>query len=313
MVVRTLLIAALLTLAGESCLAQAETERSYLRPGTAEVGGISDLCLIYHGRQARVPWTKEALMPYVAHVDEQGTPQDWMFDSFLFIEFATDGGAMLHYYAKDKVQATAADWVWLADCWFREETGLIGLEQAVAAAGQALGDADHTVGVVITVPKPLAEIASFGPLAGETDTLDLSREESGQKVLAWYIERVLAQWGEHEYPHLRLLGFYWLAEGIGQGEHDLVKWTAEHVHERGYRLYWIPYFGAGGLQEWRNLGIDATMLQPNYFFHENATLYRFLATTKRALKAGSGIEIEFDGRALTDDTFRDKFYAYLDA
>ena len=49
---------------------------SYQRPGTAEVGGIRQMCLIYHGNRRRLEWTPEMILPYVAHVDEQGRPTD---------------------------------------------------------------------------------------------------------------------------------------------------------------------------------------------------------------------------------------------
>jgi len=70
---------------------------SYQPPGGAEVGGIEDLVLIYHGTKARVPWTKDNILPYVAYLDEQGRPRDWFFDSFLFIEFALDSGTWFHH------------------------------------------------------------------------------------------------------------------------------------------------------------------------------------------------------------------------
>ncbi len=293
--------------------AAADEARAYLRPGTPEVGGISDLCLIYHGTQGRVAWTKEALRPYVARVDEAGRPQEWLFDSFLFIEFATDNGVWLHAYRKDKGQVTAADWTWLADCWFREKTGLAGMEQAVAETGRILDEPDHTVNVVITMPKAMRQMPEFGPLAGQDEVLDFSKPEDQHRAMAWYIERVLRQWREHEYKHLKLAGFYWLAESIQPDDHALVKWAAEYLHERGQKLYWIPYYGANGVGDWRELGIDAVMLQPNYFFREEVPLHRLLGAAKRADWAGTGIEIEFDGRALNSESFKQRFYAYLDA
>ena len=76
-----------LLLASTTLLGQEAPKPSYLAPGTPEVGGVRHLCLIYHGMQSRVPWTSDAIMPYVAYVDEDGVPTDWLFDSFLFIEF----------------------------------------------------------------------------------------------------------------------------------------------------------------------------------------------------------------------------------
>lgn len=285
----------------------------YLAPGTPQVGGVRHLCLIYHGRAGRVQWTKEAIMPYVAYVDEEGKPSDWFFDSFLFIEFATDAGASLYSYREAKTQPAIADWQWLADCWFREDTGLIGLERAVAEAGRVLGQNDHMVNVAITLPMPLREIESFGPLPGEERTLHFGDEQDRQRALAWYIGSVLQRWEEAGYEHLRLVGFYWLAESIPGQDHAIVESTATHVHGKGYRLYWIPYFGATGVLAWRARGIDAAMLQPNHFFAEQANERRLLDAARRARAAGCGIEIEFDARALSSEDHQHRFWAYLDA
>ena len=98
---RGYLVAGLLAaLAGEG-LADELGFDAYLKPGTPQVGGVKHLCLIYHGSKKRVSWTAEALMPYVAEVDEAWQPQSWLFDSFLLIEFATDRGTslILHFHA----------------------------------------------------------------------------------------------------------------------------------------------------------------------------------------------------------------------
>ena len=75
----------------------------------------------------RPAWTAQSLRPYVAEIDAQGRATDWLFDSFLFIEYETDSGRGLNYArardAKDKPQPDLADWQWLADEWFRPDSG----------------------------------------------------------------------------------------------------------------------------------------------------------------------------------------------
>ncbi len=285
----------------------------YQQPASEGTGGVRHLCLIYHGGERRTEWTGEALLPYVAYLDAEGRPQDWLFDSFLMIEFANDAGTMIHHYYEDKAHPTPADWVWLADCWFRPQTGLVGLDRAVAAAGETLGKDDHTVGVVITMPNPLRQLTDFGDLPGIDRHLDFSQPDDQHAAMQWYIDRVLAAWEAGGYSHLELLGFYWLSETIPAEDHAIIKRASDYIHEQGHRLYWIPYFGAQGLGAWRDIGIDCTMLQPNYFFDKDIPLYRFLIAARRADRAGCGIEIEFDARALTDPDFTDRYYAYLDA
>lgn len=288
--------------------------QGYLPPGTPQVDGIHHLVLIYHGQKARPLWNKQAFLPYVAYVDEQGAPQDWLFDGFLFIEFATDDGVFIHHYLKDKRLPTIADWQWLADGWFRSEGGLIGLDDATAEVGAKLGQPDRRSPVIITLPLPLSADEAFGPLPGETEKLNFSHPQDRQRALRWYIDRVRQQFEQHNYRHLKLAGFYWTAESIPPEDRDLAAWTSTYLKSLGLHHYWIPFFGAQGIEQWRSLGFAGMMIQPNYFFPAQAPpLNRFMLTAKRARLAGAGVEMEFDARALTSDDFHRRMLAYLDA
>lgn len=296
-----------------SAIAAETVPLHYQQGGTEEVAGVRHLCLIYHGNEHRVTWTPAAILPYVAHVDEQGVPTDWFFDSLLFIEYAGLNDVWFHHYLPGKPQATADDWVWLADSWFRDRSGLIGAEQAIEQAGKILQQPDHMVNIVITLPVPLTPIKDFGPLSGIERKLDFSKPTDRQQALIWYIDRVLKSWESHHYKHLRLAGFYWTEETIGADDAALVKQTSDYVHHAGYKFFWIPYFGAAGLEHWRERGIDATMLQPNYFFPDKMSPERLTQTAERAAQAGCGIEIELDSRAFESPEREDRFWAYLDA
>lgn len=285
----------------------------YERPGTPAVGGVSQLCLIYHGNRSRLAWTPDTLLPYVAHVDAHGQPTDWLFDSFLFMEFVTDAGASLHHYSAQGVQATAADWAWLADGWFRDTTGLIGLEGAVEHAGNVLGQTNHVVNVVIALPMPFRPVQHFGPLPGSETVLDFRQDADRLQALRWYLHRVLDHWQQAHYRHLRLAGFYWTDETIPPHNEALVRATAKEIHGLGYKLFWIPFFSPQGLNQWQQLGIDGTMLQPNYFFHPEVTPDRFLAVAQKAREAACGVEMEFDTRVFNSPAWTDRFWAYLDA
>ncbi|MEI6502786.1 MAG: DUF4855 domain-containing protein, partial [Armatimonadota bacterium] len=158
------------------------------------------------------------------------------------------------------------------------------------------------------------EDTAFGPLPGQADTLNFTKPEDRQTALAWYIECVVSQFAAGAFPHLKLAGFYWTAETIPPEERELVTWTSAHLKTLGLNHYWIPYFGASGLREWRSLGLAGAMLQPNYFFSkETLSLNRFLVAAKQARASGAGVEIEFDGRAVGDDEFYQRMLAYFDA
>jgi hypothetical protein len=293
--------------------AQYPTPAGYLAPGLETTGGMRHLCLLYHGQARRGHWTRETLRPYVACIDAEGKPTDWLFDSFLFIEFATDDNKQLFHFAKGKPQPTVVDWQWLADAWFREQSGVNGLEQCVAEVGQTLNQPDHRVNVMITLPVPADENTGFGALPGTDRPLDFSQETDRQAALRWYIDTVRKRFDDGHYAHLNLLGFYWTGESIPQQDSAIVRWTSEYLHGQGLKHYWIPYFTAEGAGEWRTLGFDAMMLQPNFFFEGNGGAGRLGRAADRARRFGCGVEMEFDGRALTSDAHLQRFWDYLDA
>jgi hypothetical protein len=303
----------LLLIAGVMLGAMDAPASGYLAPGLESTGGMRHLCLLYHGQARRGPWTRETLRPYVACVDAEGKPTDWLFDSFLFIEFATDSRKQLHYFAKDKPQPDIADWQWLADAWFRPESGVAGLDACVADTGQTLGQPDHKVGVMITLPCPPNEPTQFGALPGTDRALDFSKEEDRQAALRWYIDTVRKRFEDGHYAHLNLLGFYWTGESISEKESVLVRWTSQYLHAQTLKHFWIPYFTGQGAGEWRALGFDAMMLQPNYFFDNDGGIGRLGRAAQRAQRFGCGVEMEFDGRALSSDAHAQRFWDYLDA
>jgi hypothetical protein len=301
-------LAGLLCLAIASCAPHAPAAGPdfdrYLKPGTAAVGGVSDLCLIYHGGAKRPVWNTANLLPYVAYVDGRGRPRDWLFDSFLLIEFQTDRGSAFD---------TPSDWQWLLDAWFRPDTGLAGLEGAVEQAGKALGQPDHKVKVVITMPVPSVQTRDFGALPGTDAKLDFSRDADHEAALRWYIDACLTRWRARNYRHLELVGMYWVGESIPAADRALVQAVAGELHERGLKLFWIPFAGAEGVIGWQELGIDATLMQPNEFFAPEHDAKWFVWAANGARKQRAGLEIEFDERALTSEDYHTRFRAYLDA
>lgn len=283
----------------------------YMRPGTPQVGGVRHICLIYGGNSQRPRWSANALLPYVAYVDEAGKPRDWLFDSFLFIEPWADSR---HVYSRESGEpADAAEWEALVGRWSQSDANLGGLEAAVAQAGEALGDRRRVVSVVIALPTPFAGSSPFGVLPGMAAPLDFVRAGDRERGLAWYIQACLSRWRTSHQKHLRLAGFYWQSESIGAEDEALVKWTSSYLHRRSLRLYWIPFAGAGGVIEWRQRGIDAVMMQPNLFFAAEYDPKWLVWAVNGARLRGCGIEMEFDGRLLTSPDYQRRFRAYLDA
>ena len=69
---------------------------------------IRDLALIYQGGVQRIDWTPDQFVPYVTHQFADGT-KEWLFDGFLFLEFA-DGKGSTYAYGYTKKQARKTEW-----------------------------------------------------------------------------------------------------------------------------------------------------------------------------------------------------------
>jgi len=291
---------------------QPAPEHPYLKPCTPAVGGVHHLALIYAGGKSRIPWDAQKLLPYVAYVDRQGKPQDWLFDSFLWIEFATNDGSYLHFPLKGKRPVTKQDWQWLLDRFFDPAHGVGQLQASVSLAAKTLGE-PRQVSLILTMPTPYAETSDFGALETGGRSLNFARDEDRLAALQWYIRSALERWKQINAPQVRLAGVYWLLESIGPKDAELAQSTARFVHSLGLKLYWIPYYGAPGLKQWRELGMDAVALQPNYFFNAQTPPERLAMAAHKAEKANAGMELELDGRAIETPGFDQRYLAYLDA
>jgi hypothetical protein len=308
---RHLLCCVLLAAVAPACAAD-----SYLRPGTPEVGGVRHLMLIYSGAKSCPVWDAQKLLPYVTHVDRQGKPQDWFFDSFLWLQTATPDGVSLYYPTLGKRPPVKADWQWALDSFSDPAHGAAQLEACVQRAIEDLPEKNHRVNLVLTIPTAEVQSEDFGPIEPGGRSLDFRRTADRVAALQWYVREALGRWKKIEpaAPHVRLAGFYWLRESIKPENRAVARQTADFVHAQGLKLYWIPYLGAAGIDEWRDLGIDATMIQPNYAFgRKKLPPERLAATARLALRTRSGLEIEIDPGAVANAELRARYLAYLDA
>ncbi|MCK9910445.1 DUF4855 domain-containing protein, partial [Microbacteriaceae bacterium K1510] len=107
---------------------------------------------------------------------------------------------------------------------------------------------------------------------------------------------------------------YWYHELIDDGvprERQLIREMASLVHDQSLRYYWIPYFGATGLAEWRELGFDYAFVQPNFYSDKPIPVDRIEATLAVANKYGMGIEVEGDERMVRDMRYYQLYYNQL--
>lgn len=287
---------------------------SYLRPGSPNIGGVRNLMLIYSGGKAYPAINVKSLMPYVSYVDRQGKPSDWFFDSFLWLQPWTDEGISLYHPSHGPRPSMNTDWLWALDDISDAKNGILQLNNCVEAVGDTLNDKDRKVNVVLTIPTAHPLSKDFGKLASDGRSLNFENDADREEAIKWYIDEALARWNKMDLPRVRLVGFYWLREGIETWNYEMVKRTSDYLHQRGMKLFWIPYIGAKGVEVWRKNGIDAAMIQPNYAFRtKKKDISRLPRTARLAQRLEAGIEIEIDPLALGDPEYRSRYYSYLDA
>lgn len=295
-------------------------DRGYLQPGEA-TGGIHDLVLLYNGwyEGGLGDWEKDDIIPYISYVDEKGYPTDWFYDGVLFLALRTPGGRDMHHYVDP---SNLEDWQWFLDKTFAPEGDMDQLNQASAEVGSKLGEADHKVKVVISIPYPAHTQSEFGDLDGDGVTesfnhLDIGLEqalENKTAALDWYVDEVMERWQAGNYANLELSGLYWIREDQDLSSPnyvELVQHASQLVKAQDLQFFWIPYFQAPRFYNWELFGMDAAALQPNYFFGNSSETTRIGDAANFAQKYGLGMEMEFDERMLTDPEKRKQYIEYL--
>jgi hypothetical protein len=305
-----------------------------------------DIVLIYCGFDSRGPrnWTAEKLKYYVAFWNHSGTsgeqPGDILFDTFLFMYRISSRNHLFEESPKHTA-TDKADWEECLDRIFRPELQLAALNRALEELGPQLHPA-YRANVILTLPHPSVLQTDFGQLEPNGPSLNFARSESDRfAALQWYVDEALKRWTRHQFPRLRLIGFYWfnethrnsrpttptLSASLPTDDLALMRQTARYIHSktidgRPLTLSWIPYnpYASTYLSVCEQLltypkpeHMDYLMIQPNYFFPRwKKTIQDLRDTIKNARSIGAGIEIEFDNNLFKDQALQQRFREYLD-
>ncbi|MCC6444006.1 MAG: DUF4855 domain-containing protein [Armatimonadetes bacterium] len=283
---------------------------SYFPPGSPSAMKARHIVLIYNGHSHRT-WKMEDLKPYVAYLNPDGTPRHWFFDTFLMLPLTAQSGNCF-YPGFSPTPSNRADWLWYLDSkLFGGETHLPHLNEAVKLLQKEMEANRYRAKVILTVPYPDPRRTDFGDVDGDGQEGNLSRAEDRYKAVDWYVKEATARWKKAAFSHLELIGWYWLEEQVSEGDRDLLPKVGKLVRDQGKRFFWIPYFNSGAAAEWKALGFDCAIYQPNYFFGADTPASRIEEAAKFARENGMGVEIECDGR-FAEPVFRMKYKAYLD-
>ena len=265
--------------------------------------------LMYAGSRggSRPAYTLDELTRLVAVVDTSGRPQRWLNSGAIFLHMFAASGRVFTTWAGG-TPADGGDWATYLDSLCAPGAALTRLDSAVAMVGAVAGPLPEPFPVSIMIPYPDRKI---GALRFGSGTFDLTSDSGRAAAATAYVVQTRKQFAAARLRHLRLDGFYWLDEAIPPDDTTLVTTVARTVHAAGLRLLWIPFYNAPGMQRWRNVGIDAAWLQPNYFYHRELPAIRLDSAAERATLLGMGLEVEFDGRLYADPRFSDRLGPYL--
>ncbi|MBE3583576.1 MAG: DUF4855 domain-containing protein [Limnochordaceae bacterium] len=282
----------------------------YASSGLMELGGEATA----DGKFTRADdgdWLPGDFRPYVTHLDANGEPDDTFFDTFIFLAISSDRGRQFGGEFGQDQASLWPDWQWYIQRLFAPGKQLAALDLACAGAARALHQPDLRVNVYIMIPYPSYKVTDFQrPGAASSSLLPVNNRIAAIQA---YVDEVLQRWQAFAPTHLRLAGFYWMQEHVNPevpGEEQMVTTAARYVHQKGYKLGWVPWSGAYLATAWQKYGFDWAVTQPNHLFQDQPGL--LAAAAQRARSAHMGVEIELDGRVQQPAGAR-KFYDYLDA
>ncbi|MGE5623562.1 MAG: DUF4855 domain-containing protein, partial [Methanocella sp.] len=278
----------------------------YLKPGAPEAGGAHHIVLLYTGYyrdQALTTWAKQDYRPYVVYIDQDNKAKDWMFDTIMLpAQGSTTSGRNFVLAPPKAKPANMADWLEFADWLYRPGFQLEALNQAVAEAKAERNDPNYKVKVILDILYTNPAQKDFGDVNGDgvSENLDISAGVEEQlknrtAVTKWFLDLLTKRWKEAKLDNLELIGFWWHRESVpymaSDTEERAIQMAADVIHQAGYKFFWIPFAHAEGFLDWKRLGFDASMIQPNYMFAD-VDKTRLKSIAEIAAQTGQGIEME---------------------
>lgn len=269
-------------------------------------GKAVDMVLIYQGGVHRPDWTTSQLAPYVTYVDPSTKKEDWLYDGFLFLEFADGSGRSLVAPVKDGETIKSgrkAEWEMVLNNQFALNKGIDALNKQITEKIKTLGTPKRKRKVVISIPEPRPGQLDWGALNG----IELNFNSQADRLIAvkWYIDQILTRWQAINPENLELAGFYWVAESayISQVSLPIIK---SYIGTKGkYYFYHIPHWGAMVREGWKRMGFDISYQQPNVFFH-STRIVSVAEVIKFAKQNGLALEYEFDENVMASKSDADK-------
>lgn len=281
-----------------------------------EATDIDDLALIYIGGQQRPDWNKELFKPYVVHTYPDGT-QSWMFDGFLFIEFAAynENGSFVSFGETGSwaIDSRREDWERLINVQLGnyDGNGCRALDNLIDEYIPILGEPGHKHKIVFSLPIAEVKTDYWGDIDGKR--LYFTNLEDRITAMKWYSDYIEDLWNKAGFKHLDFDGVYWTGESFSGQNKGMITEINNYYRAKGLKSYWIPYLtrtksdGSGDLKAtqsadtWQDVGVDMAYVQPNYYF-QSYNQHKYLEqTVDYAYNHNMGVELEFEGYNFTWD------------
>lgn len=313
---------------------------AYFKPGKKDFNYLRHLILV--GGNTDEACTKNDFSRYVTHLDSEGEPDDWMFDTFAFWHFKSPKGGFL--YSDINIGTTSSgegdfyavpapnpgnkeDWLAVMDWYFEQGIFADALDTAIEEAEKKLGKREHKVNLVFTIPYPGPLQTQFGEINGQKLNFSTKGQNldkaTRQRLIAckWFVDEIIRRFNQEKYRHLNLLGFYWTFETVYRSweidDHWLLKELHKELKTLNMKFFWIPFWSSYNvhlLEDYQNYYFDCAFLQPNYMFYKNITGVGDAAQV--AKRCNAGIEMEFyatlDEPIQVKDQRLKRFDGYLD-
>lgn len=287
-------------------------------PSLDVLGGSENIYLAYNYRTENPESglrNKEQYKPLVGYYDTDKKLKDFFFDSFLYLPCSTTAPSGGVLWENEEKPSLMTDWLDYYDDLFKDGYNIKALNEAVGEVKTELGQPDYQAYVYFSIFSMPKTNYAFGDVDGDGIMERGNSLEDRKKAAKWWIDLNIDTFKKGNFSNLKLNGFYWYDESIGLGSSDqreYVQYVVNYLHDLGYYVIWIPYHMAGGYSSWKEVGFDCANMQPNYVFNDEVPESRLYVNAELAKKYGMGVEIEADGRVVSDGSDRyDRYLAYL--
>ena len=315
----------------------------YFPPSHPDYNGLRHLLLMYGDRSR--PWSERELRHSVAHLRADGTPDDWFFDSILFLNVKAGSG---RDYVADVNRGTTmsgegdffavcspqpadkSDWEELLDFTLGPKGSVSELDRTITTCAQAIGIAPTAKrNVVLMLPYPHITQRAFGPLRSGSASLDFSiasqnlarAAEQRLEAERWFVDEIVQRFRKLPVRHVHLLGVYWMFETVFRSweidDHWLLKELSGHIRGQNLKFFWIPFWSSYNvhlLDDYQSYYFDIAFLQPNYMFYRHGKTLKAAADAARARNAGLEMEyyLELNEPIAVEGERHRRFREYLD-